>query len=90
MQLSQKQNIFSEFFAGILKAGINFRDFEKKMTLIDFDFPKLRTAETWPEKCLKSSISNIPSRCNMVNVPKHCGSLHHSTFLIFIDHCQVT
>ena len=88
MQLSQKQNIFSEFFAGILKAGINFRDFEKKMTLIDFDFPKLRTAETWPDKCLKSSISNIPSRCNMVKVPKHCGSLHHSTFLIFIDHYQ--
>ena len=90
MQQSQKQNTFSEFFTGIRKAAINFRYFEKKMTLIDFDFPKLRTPETWPDKCLKSSISDIPSRCNMVKVPKHCGSLHHSTFLIFIDHCQVT
>ena len=24
----------------------------------------------------------------MVNVPKHCWNLHHSTFIIFIDHCQ--
>ena len=25
----------------------------------------------------------------MVNVPKHCWNLHHSTFIRFIDHCQV-
>ena len=25
----------------------------------------------------------------MVNLPKHCRNLHHSTFIIFIDHCQV-
>ena len=25
----------------------------------------------------------------MVNMPKHCWNLHHSIFVIFIDHCQV-
>ena len=70
MQLSQKENNFSEFFAGILKAAITFRYFEKKMTLIDFDFPKLRTPETWSDKCLKSPVSDIPSTSNMVNVTK--------------------
>ena len=72
MQQSQKQNTFSEILAGNRKAAINFRYFEKKMTLIDFDFPKLRTPETWSDKCLKSPVSDIPSTSNMVNVPKHC------------------
>ena len=72
MKLSQKQNIFSESFAGILKAAINFRYFGKKMTLIDFDFPKLQTPETRPDKFLKSPVSDISSTNNMVNVPKHC------------------
>ena len=88
MQLSQKENNFSEFFAGILKAAITFRYFEKKMTLIDFDFPKLLTPETWSGKRLKCSVSDIPSTSNMLNVPKHCWKLHHSTFIIFIDHYQ--
>ena len=30
MQLSQKQKIFSEFFAAFLKSGLNFEYFEKK------------------------------------------------------------
>ena len=45
MQLSQKQKTFSQFFAAFLKSSINFKYFVKKMTLIDFVFPKLLTSE---------------------------------------------
>ena len=90
MQLSLKQKNLSQFFAAFLKATLNVKYFEIKTTLLDFVFPKLRTPETWSDKCLKSPVSDIPSTSNMVNVPKHCWNLHHSTFIIFIDHCQVT
>ena len=58
------------------------------MTLIDFVFPKWRTPKTWLDKCLKSPVWDGPSTSNMINRPKHCWNLHHSTFIIFIDHCQ--
>ena len=61
----------------------------KKTALIDFVFPKLWTPETWSDKGLKSPISENPSRSNMVNVTKHCRNLYHTTFMIFIDPCQV-
>ena len=61
----------------------------KKITDIAFVFPKLGTPKTWLDKCLKSLVweDSLPS--NMVNVPKHCWNLHHSTFIIFIYHCKV-
>ena len=43
MKLSQKQITFSQFFARVLKSRLNFKNFEKKMTLIDFVISKLRT-----------------------------------------------
>ena len=89
MQLSQKQKTFSQFFAAFLKSSLNFKHFEKKMTLIAFVFWKLSTPETWLDKCLKSPISEDPSTSNMADVPKHCWNLHHTIFIIFIDHCQV-
>ena len=47
MQLSQKRNSFSEFFAEFLKSTINSKSLEKKrMTLIDFAIRKLRTPKT--------------------------------------------
>ena len=47
MQLSQKRNSFSEFFAEFLKSTINSKSLEKKrMTLIDFAIWKLRTPKT--------------------------------------------
>ena len=52
-------------------------------------FLKLRTPKTWSETCQKSSVWENPSTRNMVNVPKHCWNLPHSTFITFIDHCQV-
>ena len=89
MQLSQKQKTFSQFLGAFLKSRWNFKYFEKKVTLRDFLFPKLRTPKTWSDKFLKSPILEDPSTRNMVNVPKHCWNLHHSTFIIFIDHYQV-
>ena len=60
----------------------------KKMTLITFVFPKLRTPKTLLDKCQKSFVSEDASTSNIVNVLKHSWNLHHSTFIKFIDHCQ--
>ena len=90
MQLSQKQNIFSEFFARFLKSAISFKYCQKKKTtLTDLVYPILRTPESWSDKCLKSPVWEKPSTSNMVNVSKQCWNLHHSTFIKFIAHCQV-
>ena len=59
------------------------------MTFIDFIFRKLRSPKKWSDKCLKSPVSDDPSTNNMVNVQKCSWNHHHSTFSIFIDHCQV-
>ena len=46
MQLSQKKNLFSQYFALFLKARLNLNFFNKKMPLTAFVFPKLRTLKT--------------------------------------------
>ena len=56
VQLSRKEKLFSEFFAAFLKYRLNLQHFERKMTLIDCVFPKLRTPKTWLDKCLKSPV----------------------------------
>ena len=43
MNLSEKQQIFSQFSCAFLKFTLNFEHFQKKMTLIAGVFPKLRT-----------------------------------------------
>ena len=43
MLLFQKQNIFSEFFSAFLESTLNFKHFQKKITLIAYVFPKLPT-----------------------------------------------
>ena len=43
--LSQKQKIFSEFFAAFFKFALNFEHFQKKMMLIGYVFPKLPTTK---------------------------------------------
>ena len=88
MQLSQKQKIFSKFFAGFLKSGLNFEQFGKKITLTAFVFPKLQILEPWLDKYLKSAVSEDPLTSNMINMRKHCSNLHYSTFIIFIGHWQ--
>ena len=46
MQLSEKEKKFDQFLAEFLKSISNFEYFEKKISLIDFVFPKLRTRKT--------------------------------------------
>ena len=45
MHLSQKQNIFSEFFSAFFQPALNFEHFQKKMTLIADLFSKLPTTK---------------------------------------------
>ena len=44
MQLSKKK-MFSKLFSSFFKCRSNFEHFEKKMTFIDYVFPKLRTVK---------------------------------------------
>ena len=88
MQLSQKQKGLSHLFAEFLNSRLNFKHFERKMTLRDSVFSKLRTPKTWLERCLRSPVSEDSSKSNMGNWPKYCWNMHHSTFFIFIDDCQ--
>ena len=43
--LSQKQNIFPEFFSAFFESALNFEHFQKKKTLIAYVFPKLPTTK---------------------------------------------
>ena len=45
MHLSQKENIFSEYFSSFSESALNFEHFRKKMTLIPYVFPKLPTTK---------------------------------------------
>ena len=45
MHLSQKQNIFSEFFSKLFESALNFEHFQKNMTLIAYVFPNLPTTK---------------------------------------------
>ena len=45
MQLSQKEQTFSQFISIFLKSSLNFENFQKKMTLKADVFLRLRTAK---------------------------------------------
>ena len=45
MILSQKQNVFYQFFSAFFESALNFEPFQKKMTLIAYVFPKLPTTK---------------------------------------------
>ena len=45
--------------------------------------------KTWLDQCLKSSVSEYPSKRNMLNAPKHCSYLQDSPFSTIIDHLEV-
>ena len=45
MHLSQKKNIFSDFFVAFFESAMNFEHFQKKMTLIAYVFTKLPTTK---------------------------------------------
>ena len=58
---------------------------KRAQTLFKSELP---TPKTRLKKCLKCPIAEDPSTSNMVNAPKPISHLHHSTFILFIDHCQ--
>ena len=45
MHWSQKQKVFSQFFAAFFEFALNFEHFQKKMTFIAYVFPKLPTTK---------------------------------------------
>ena len=55
MHLSQKQKIFSGFFAALFESALNFEHFQKNMTLIAYVFPKLPTTKNVLSQLSKSS-----------------------------------
>ena len=57
MHLSRKQKVFSEFFAAFFEFALNFKQFEKKMTLIAYVFPKLPTT--------KDVLRSMPNRSRL-------------------------
>ena len=89
MQFSRKQKTFSELLLHFRNLYEILNSLRKKMTLIDFVFPKLRTAKKLSDKCLKSPVWEDPSTSNMVNMPNKFWNLRDIIFMIFIDHCQV-
>ena len=89
MQLCQKHKAFSRFFTAFLKSRLYFQYFDKKddaHRLCNFE---ITHSESVVRKFVKDPVSENPSTSKMLNVPNHCWNLHHSTFIIFIDHCQV-
>ena len=44
---------------------------------------------TWLDQCLKSPVSEYPSKRNMAIALKHCSHLNYSAFTQFIDHWEV-
>ena len=74
--------------AKFLKSWLHFEHFGKKMTLIDFVFPKLRTPKSWLDKYLKRPASEDASTSNMVNRPERCWNLYQGTSIRFIYQCE--
>ena len=51
----KKEKIFSQFFSEFFESALNFEHFQKKMTLIAYVFPKLRTTKNLLRQMSKSS-----------------------------------
>ena len=58
--LSQKHKAFSEFFLPFSKCTLNFEHFQKKMTLVAYLFPKLRTPKNVVRYMSKKSRFKVP------------------------------
>ena len=89
MHLSQKQNIFSEFFSAFLESALNFEHFQKKRWPSELMyFRNYRQRKTCLDKRLKTPVSENVSAGDMVNSPKHWFNLNESAFIILSDHCE--
>ena len=58
------------------------------MTIMADVFPELHTPKDVVKKMFKKSRFRGPSRGNMIRGTNHCWNLNHTTFTIFIDHCE--
>ena len=72
MQLSQKEKKLSHLFYVFWKSRFNFEHFQKKRDPHSCFFLTYGLRKTWLDKCLKSPVSEDPSKSNMVNGPKYC------------------
>ena len=89
MHLSQKQNIFSEFFSAFFESALNFENFQKKRWPSELMyFRNYRQRKTRLDKCLKTPVSEDVSTGDMVNSPKHSFNLNESVLIILSDHCE--
>ena len=53
-------------------------------------FRSYRLPKTWLDQCLKSPVSEDPTKSNIVNAPKHCSNLRGTSITIFINHWEVS
>ena len=89
MQLSRKQETFSDFFFCIFEIYFKFWTFfEKSWPSLLRYFRNYGLGKTWLDQCRKSPFSRDLSQSNMVNAPKHRWNFDGSTFTIFIDQCE--
>ena len=45
--------------------------------------------KTWLDQCVKSPVSENPSKSQLVNAPEHSSNLKDSPFTIFLNHWEV-
>ena len=45
--------------------------------------------KTWLDQCVKSPVSENPSKSQLVNAPEHSSNLKGSPFTIFLNHWEV-
>ena len=89
MHLSQKQNIFSQFYSAFFESALNFEHLKnKKWPLELMYFRNYRPWKTCLDKCLKTPVSEDVSTGDMVNSPKHWFNLNESACIILSDNCE--
>ena len=91
MQLSSKLWTISEFFYCIFEIYIQFYAFWRKRSASEVsDFGSYCLQLLLLHECLIASLSEHPSRVNVLTGPKHCWNLNCSTFYpIFITARQI-
>ena len=78
MQLSQKQETFSELISPFFKARLNIEHFQKNMLPIADVFPKLRTPNKEVNQISKTSRLRELFPKQNVRWTKHCWNLNHN------------
>ena len=84
MQLSQKLKTFCSFILHFQNLDEIFHIFRKKMTLIAYSFPRLRSAKGVVRYMCKSCTSDYPSKRKLVNGSQLSLNLSDSTCSIFV------